>query len=223
MRDESLYGCGVSREITPSLLRLKRFLDTLEATQEVSRHIRLHMRGTPCIPPRLKKSPGFPYHLQMWVHFPASSGKESGRSPRTSREGGLNLTLDRNARGHATIPKDLDCREPAWEVPPWTGSCGETWRGKASQVSKGPLPEHLPWNQNLSVYCLLYYTVLALQGAIHNHLSLENINLELQLVSCLWKECLSSNPSNGSLTCLTESPLLLQFVILPHNHERHAA
>ena len=61
-----------------------------------------------------------------------------------------------------------------------------TWRdltGKASQVSRGPLSEHLPRNQNLSVYCLLYYTLLTLQGAIPNHLSLEKVNLELQLVS----------------------------------------
>ena len=27
--------------------------------------------------------------------------------------------------------------------------------GKVSQVSRGPLPEHLPRNQNLSAYCLL--------------------------------------------------------------------
>ena len=57
--------------------------------------------------------------------------------------------------------------------------------GKASQVSRGPLPEHLPRNQNLSVYCLLYYTLLTLQGAIPDHLSLERVNLELQLVSCI--------------------------------------
>ena len=57
--------------------------------------------------------------------------------------------------------------------------------GKASQVSRGPLPEHLPQNQNLSVYCLLYYTLLTLQGAISDHLSLEKFNLELQLVSCI--------------------------------------
>ena len=60
--------------------------------------------------------------------------------------------------------------------------------GKASQVSRGPLSEHLPWNQNLSVYCLLYYTLLTLQGTISDHLSLEKVNLELQLVSCIWKE-----------------------------------
>ena len=73
---------------------------------------------------------------------------------------------------------------------------------KVCQVSRGPLPEHLPWNQNLSVYCLLYYNLLTLQGAIPDHLSLEKFNLELQLVSCIWKECFSSNPFDGSLTCL---------------------
>ena len=110
--------------------------------------------------------------------------------------------------------KKRACREPAREIPPMTRSCGETWRGKASQVSRGPLPEHLPQNQTLSVYCLLYYTFLTLQGAIPNHLSLEKVNLELQLVSWIWKECLSSNPSDGSLTCLTGSPRLLQLVIV---------
>ena len=52
--------------------------------------------------------------------------------------------------------------------------------GKASQVSRGPLPEHLPQNQNLSGYCLLYYTLLTLQGAIPDCLSLEKVNLQLQ-------------------------------------------
>ena len=95
------------------------------------------------------------------------------------------------------------CREPAQEIPPMTRSCGETWRGKVSQVWRDPLPEHLPGNQNLSVYCLLYYTLLTLQGTISDHLSLEKVNLELQLVSCIWKESFRSNPSEGSLTCLT--------------------
>ena len=57
--------------------------------------------------------------------------------------------------------------------------------GKASQVSRGPLPEYLPQNQNLSVYCLLHCTLLTLQGAIPDQLSLEKVNLELQLVSCI--------------------------------------
>ena len=50
---------------------------------------------------------------------------------------------------------------------------------------------------------LLYYTLLTLQGDIPDHLSLEKVNLELQLVSCIRKECFSSNPFDGSLTCLT--------------------
>ena len=57
--------------------------------------------------------------------------------------------------------------------------------GKASPVSRGPLPEHLPRNQNLSVYCLLHYTLRTLQGALPDHLSLEKVILELQLVSCI--------------------------------------
>ena len=44
---EALFHCGISREITPSLLHHKRVLDTLAVTQEVPRHTRLHSRGTP--------------------------------------------------------------------------------------------------------------------------------------------------------------------------------
>ena len=121
--------------------------------------------------------------------------------------------------------KNRRCREPAPEIPPMTRSCIETWWGKASQVSGGPLPEHLPRNQNLSIYCLLYYTLLTLHRAIPNHLSLEKVNLELQLISCIWKECLCSNPSDGSLTFLTDSPGVLQLVncLEPHKRKRHAA
>ena len=58
--DSPPFCCRVSREIPPSLLSLERVLDTLYATQEVSRHTRLHSRGTLSFPPQLKKSPGFP-------------------------------------------------------------------------------------------------------------------------------------------------------------------
>ena len=60
------------------------------------------------------------------------------------------------------------------------------WRdltGKADQDSRDPLDllEHLPPNQNLSV--LLSYafcqTLLILMGAVPDHLSLKEINLEL--------------------------------------------
>ena len=54
---------------------------------------------------------------------------------------------------------------------------------KVDQDSRDPLDllEHLPRNQNLSV--LLYYafrqTLLILMGAVPDHLSLKEINLEL--------------------------------------------
>ena len=47
-------------------------------------------------------------HLEMRVQFPALSGKESLRSCHTSRGGDLNVKLERNSRGRATIPKDPD-------------------------------------------------------------------------------------------------------------------
>ena len=59
MRDESLFCCGIERDLT-LLLSLERVLDTLDATKEVPRHTRLHSRGTPSVPPRLKKSSIFP-------------------------------------------------------------------------------------------------------------------------------------------------------------------
>ena len=36
--------------------------------------------------------------------------------------------------------------------------------GILKDPSRGPLPEHLHQNQNLSIYCLLYYTLLTLTG-----------------------------------------------------------
>ena len=95
-----------SREIPPSLSSLERVLDTLEATQEVPPHTHLHSRGTMRVPLQLKKRPIFPPHLEMRVHFPHSSGKESHQSRCTSRGGGLNLKVERNSTGRATILKD---------------------------------------------------------------------------------------------------------------------
>ena len=75
MRNEALFCCGISREIPPSLLSLKRVLDTLDATQEVPRHTRLHSRGTPSIPPQLKKSPVFPSSSRDEGPFPCFVGR----------------------------------------------------------------------------------------------------------------------------------------------------
>ena len=72
---EENFCCGISREIPPSLLSLKRLIDNLEATQEVPRHTRLHSRGTPRVPPQLKKSPGFPSSSRDEGPFPCFIGK----------------------------------------------------------------------------------------------------------------------------------------------------
>ena len=75
VRDEALFRCRVSREILPSLLSLDRVLDTLDATQEVPRHPRLHSRGTPRVPPQLKKSPIFASSSRAEGPFPCTLGK----------------------------------------------------------------------------------------------------------------------------------------------------
>ena len=105
-RDETVFCCGVWREIPASLLSLERVLDILEATLEDPRLSRLHLNRTPRVPPQIKKIPGFPPHPERRVHFPASLGKDSRFSLGTSRGGELNLTLERNSRVGATISKD---------------------------------------------------------------------------------------------------------------------
>ena len=52
-----------------------------------------------------RRAPFFPPHLDMRVHFPASSGKESWCSHHTSRGSGLNLTLERNCRVESPFQK----------------------------------------------------------------------------------------------------------------------
>ena len=72
---ETIYGCGISREILPPLLSPERFLDTLEATQEVPRHPSLPSRGTSKVPPQLKKSLGSPSSAQEESPFPCFGGE----------------------------------------------------------------------------------------------------------------------------------------------------
>ena len=85
-RDESLFHCGISREIphcssaskgslTP-LSQLKKFPDIPISTQE--EHRGSHHNS--------KRAPFFPPHLTMRVHFPALSGKESRRFVATQEE-----------------------------------------------------------------------------------------------------------------------------------------
>ena len=107
-RDETLFRCGITREISSFLLSLESFLDTIETTQEVPQHSSLHSRGTPSVPHNSRRVPVSPPYLKIRIHFPASSGMESWRSCRSSGVSGLNLNLERNSRGPATIPKDPD-------------------------------------------------------------------------------------------------------------------
>ena len=107
-RDEALFLCSVSSEIPPSLLSLESVLDTIEATQEFPRHSRLHPRGTPSVLPQLKKSPRFPSSSADIGPFPCFVGKANAAFPLHQRGGSLNLTLERNSKGRATISKDPD-------------------------------------------------------------------------------------------------------------------
>ena len=75
MQDEAVFCFGFSREIPRFLLSIDSVLDTLEATQEVPFHARLHSRGTARAPPQLKKSPSFPSSSQEEGPFPCFVGK----------------------------------------------------------------------------------------------------------------------------------------------------
>ena len=75
MQDEALCRCAVLREIPPSLFSFERVLDNLETTQEVPQNTRLHSRGTPGVPPLLKKSPGFSSSSGEEGQFPCFVGK----------------------------------------------------------------------------------------------------------------------------------------------------
>ena len=113
------------------------------------------------------------------------------------------------------------CREPVWGIPPVT----KVLRKEARQNTKAWSGfRGSPW-----VFLNIYppkpesacFTVLCFPLFWH---SLEKCKFRAS-VSCIWKEYFSSNPSDGSLTCLKGSPRLLQFVtcLQPPNRERHKA
>ena len=83
--------------LTP-LMQLKKFPDTTISTRDEQRGFHHNSKRALFLPP----------HLEMRVHFPALSGKQSRHSRRTSRGGILNLKLERNSRGHVKIPTDPD-------------------------------------------------------------------------------------------------------------------
>ena len=111
---QSLFQCCVLREIPPSLLspersltplrKLKKFPDILVCTQEEHRGSRHNSRRAPVLPP----------HPKRRVRFPASLGRESRHSRRTSRGGNLHLMLERDSRGLATISKEPRCPRAVW-------------------------------------------------------------------------------------------------------------
>ena len=116
-RDEALFHCGISRKITPSLLKLERDLHNPAANQEFPRHTRLHLRGTPRVAPNSKGALFPPPPLKMRVPFPASSGKDSRHSRSISRGGALNRNVERNCMGGAIIPKDSQMSQSTPDEP----------------------------------------------------------------------------------------------------------
>ena len=76
-----------------------------------------------------------------------------------------------------------NCREPAREFPPMTKVMRRGLICKGKSGLKGPpldLPEHLPQNQNLFYYFTTFTNSSDINGgAIPDHLSLKEINLEL--------------------------------------------
>ena len=172
---------------------------------------------------------------------------------------GLNLKVEMNSRGRATIPKDPHV--PIHSRYTWFPCTDSTVTSSIdSQDSRtcDSLPEASVSNPTLDKVheegCLTYAKVWSgfrispriswasispkqkLPALFYSAFHSSVINrgcppprfsgksqLRLHLVSCIWKGCFSSNPSDGSLTCLTVSPGFLQLVNclqLP-NRERH--
>ena len=113
-----------------------------------------------------------------------------------------------------------------------TRSCGRGLTGKASQDSRAPLDllEHLPPNQNLSVLQLSQTPLILMRiptrGDIHDHLSLKEINLELQLITLLGTVGVFQFKSLGQLSNLPDrfSQTLNSYTCdysQPPNHKRY--
>ena len=255
-------ACGISREIPPSLLALKGSftpLMHLKNFHDIPLSIREEYRG---YRHNSRSAPYFPPHLEMRVHFPASSSWNpavlvepqeeavstwkrrwtpgvvppfqkipmSQSTPDTPDSSAL-TRLSPWVSTHNTVASVTACRKPAWVIPPLIKFMRkDAWHMQRLDLAS-EFPQGFSWasippqNRNCLPYFTLLFTLLSFTGAVPHHLSLEKVNLELHLVSCIWKGCFSSNPSDGSLTCLTVSPGFLQLVNclqLP-DHERHVA
>ena len=84
-REKSHLPSWASNGSLTPLRQPKKFPDIPVSTRKEHRGSRHNSR----------RAPVFPSHPERRVHFPASSGKESLNSHRTSRGSGLNLTLER--------------------------------------------------------------------------------------------------------------------------------
>ena len=76
-------------------MQFKKFRNIPVSTQEEHRGSCHNSRGAPFFPP----------HFKMGVPFSVSSRKESWCSCHKSKGGALNLKVERNSKGRATIPK----------------------------------------------------------------------------------------------------------------------
>ena len=94
-REKSHLPSWASNGSLTPLRQPKKFPDIPVSTRKEHRGSRHNSR----------RAPVFPSHPERRVHFPASSGKESLNSHRTSRGSGLNLTLE-DSRSRATISND---------------------------------------------------------------------------------------------------------------------
>ena len=108
MRDEALFRCGITREIPPSFLSLERVLDTLDATQEVPLHTRLHSSGTSRVPTQLKKRPIYPYSSRDEGPFHCFFGKGILAFPSHLKRRGSHLESREELLGSCYHFKDSD-------------------------------------------------------------------------------------------------------------------
>ena len=106
---------------------------------------------------------------------------------------------------HPSSPwwEDAKVTEATWDTAGSQHGRSHPWQGHAERPDRqgeSGLKGSSAWASTPKTrVCLPYCSALS----THHHLSLEKVNSELQLISCIWKKWLGLNPSNGSLTCLT--------------------
>ena len=110
MWDEALSLCEVARESPPSFLSLKRFLDTLDATQEVPPKYPSPLEWNTKFPATTQEKPRFALLILTW----GSAGSQHGRSHPWQRSWGWGLTekTTQNLRDpldmHEHLPQNLN-------------------------------------------------------------------------------------------------------------------